>query len=199
MSQVLSYGNRMSHGPCKIRSVPGWYPHTAPQPWHWRVRSQKLKIQFEIRVLGSRMKYQSLGKKMPLPRFDAFVSRFPPTHKGEICCSSLQGTPNVNSTPNLNNTANTINIQSKINTHKTFRTRLRIFYQRMIDHGSVRAFKHTTTTINKPPDPGEINDDIIFAHGRSCHHRFFQRVTQGRPLQWWHRKRARGRIRIKGD
>ena len=71
------------------------------------------------------------------------------------------GMPNVNSTPNLNNTANTISIQSKISTHKTFRTRLRIFYQRMIDHGSVHAFKHTTTTINKPPDPGEINDDII--------------------------------------
>ena len=50
-------------------------------------------VTFESAVenLGLKMAYQSLGRKMPLPAFEAFVSCFPPTHEGEICCSSLQG------------------------------------------------------------------------------------------------------------
>ena len=140
-----------------------------------------------VQDLGQTKECQSLGRMLPLPRFEAFVSRFPPTPKREICLSSLQGLMGLVRRKrlvckscqvfkkkctrfrkvNLPRKTGTKSVQSSNRANQTrFRT-----YDNSFDAGVVLprftgprplcADRHTTTNIIKPPDPGENHDNII--------------------------------------
>lgn len=115
-----------------------------------------------------------------MSRFEALVSLFPLTYKGDICCSSL--IYDGSSMPKRSNIAKVSSMSKSTTTlpqqlpmkgwylvvgleFQQGRTRFRTYNNlfdagvvlpRFIDQGSFHALKHNTTTINISPDPGEM-------------------------------------------